>query len=436
MKSWLTRIETSSLTRKIAIIAGSVVSAQVIQIVFTPLLTRVYGPDDLGLFGIYLSIVSIVMLVSSWSYEQAIPLPVEDRQAAGVAVLAVIILFLVTVLSALFVLAFRDPLIRFLNLQGIEPYLWILPIAIFIWGFYRILNYWAIRKEAYSAIARTNITQSLIKALVQSGLGLVIAGPLGLILGNEIGQAGGFGPLIRTIYKDRNSATKITFPDLRNLLLRYRSFPLMTSGSMLLNNLGQQLPIILLAGVYSAEIVGFFSLSDRIIRSLVRTLGMAVAQVYIGAGSRILREDPLALRALFDKLSRRLLLVGLVPCFLLIVLGPDLFVWVFGPAWRQAGIYTQILSPILLGQFVIYPLSQSAILVERQSLQLMVDLLRTGTIILVFVISGIMERDALFAIRLYSFASLTIYVIYYFVYRKLIWNRSSELSATKQDVLE
>jgi O-antigen/teichoic acid export membrane protein len=432
MKNWLVRIDASSLTRKIALVAGSVASAQVIQVMFTPVLTRIYRPEDLGLLGIYLSVLSIVMLVASLSYEQAIPLPSDDGQAAGLVVLAFTILCLVTALSALPVFVFSDWVIRLFRLQDLEAYLWILPIAIFIWGLYRILNTWAIRKEAYSAIARTNIVQSLIKAVFQSGLGIVISGPLGLILGNEIGQAGGFGPLIRLAYSERRLVGSVRLQDIRQLLVRYKKFPLITSWSMLLNNLSQQLPIILLALLYSSQIVGFFSLSDRIIRSLVRTLGMAVAQVYVGAGSKLLRDDPLALRVLFDNLSKRLLLVGLGPCVFLMIFSPDLFAWIFGPEWRQAGIYTQTLSPMLLGQFIIYPLSQSTVLMEKQSLQFLADLLRTSMIVFVFMLSQAMDWQVLPTLKLYSLASLTIYIVYYFIYRWVIWSRSNEWNNANQ----
>jgi O-antigen/teichoic acid export membrane protein len=48
---------------------------QAITVLVSPILTRLYTPEDFGVFGVYASILGIVTVVASLRYEYALPLP-------------------------------------------------------------------------------------------------------------------------------------------------------------------------------------------------------------------------------------------------------------------------------------------------------------------------------------------------------------------------
>ena len=43
---------------------------------------------------------------------------------------------------------------------------------------------------------------------------------------------------------------------------------------------------------------------------------------------------------------RFLIIVGILPALLLIIFGQELFAFVFGEEWREAGFYASILAPM------------------------------------------------------------------------------------------
>ena len=62
---------------------------------------------------------------------------------------------------------------------------------------------------------------------------------------------------------------------------------------------------------------------------------------------------------------RNLFLFSLVPFGLLFFTGEELFAFVFGENWRQAGEFSQIMAPWLMLNFVVSPITQLPIVVNK-----------------------------------------------------------------------
>ena len=69
------------LRNVITLITGTAI-AQAIPIAISPVLTRIYSPDDFGVFALYLSITSIIAIVATGRYELAITLPAKNEEDA------------------------------------------------------------------------------------------------------------------------------------------------------------------------------------------------------------------------------------------------------------------------------------------------------------------------------------------------------------------
>ena len=50
----------STLVKNILTVASGAVSAQIILLLFAPIITRIFGPEVFGLQGIFLSVISIL----------------------------------------------------------------------------------------------------------------------------------------------------------------------------------------------------------------------------------------------------------------------------------------------------------------------------------------------------------------------------------------
>ena len=65
-----------------------------------------------------------------------------------------------------------------------------------------------------------------------------------------------------------------------------------------------------------------------------------------------------------------LILLGIGPSIVLFFFSPTLFAWIFGDAWREAGIVAQILAPLYFLNFIASPLSYVFFVAGKQKIEL------------------------------------------------------------------
>ena len=68
--------------RDTLILVGGTISAQVIVLLASPILTRIYSPEEFGILSVYSAILAFFTIFASLRYELAIPLP-EKKEAAN-----------------------------------------------------------------------------------------------------------------------------------------------------------------------------------------------------------------------------------------------------------------------------------------------------------------------------------------------------------------
>jgi O-antigen/teichoic acid export membrane protein len=357
--------------RSVAVMTAGTALGQGLVLASAPLLTRLYTPADFGVLAVYGSIVSLVAVVGALRYELAIALPEDDESAANLLLLALILVMLISLLAGLGVWLLADQLVRLVNTAALKPYLWLVPLGVLGTGIYEALTFWAVRKKAFTTIARTRFTQSAGQVLTQTILGLLKLGPVGLLLGQVVGKTGGSGTLATLAWKhDRESIKRISASGMCRAALRYRRFPMLSSSTAVLNYSGLYLPPILLAAFYGPQVAGWFLLGQRVIGLPMMVVGKSVSDVYMGEAAQLVRTDPHALERLFTKTAKRLTLIGAPPLLVLGLIAPWVFALVFGEGWREAGVYAQLMAVAFLAQFVTTPLETTFAVTERQDLGL------------------------------------------------------------------
>jgi O-antigen/teichoic acid export membrane protein len=139
-------------------------------------------------------------------------------------------------------------------------------------------------------------------------------------------------------------------------------------------------------------------------------VGNSVAQVYLGEFARTNMQNPDKLPGLFWKTVIGQLSIGLPVILLIAVPAPWLFSIIFGGSWIEAGLYTQVLSPMFLLQFVSSPIGGTLDVLERQDLHLLRETTRLVLVIIAVSLAGLLEKGPLTAIALLGVAGSISYL--------------------------
>lgn len=383
------KLPPGSFIRNVVTLMTGTTFAQALLILVAPILTRLYSPEDFGVYALYTSVAGIITVVACLSYDFAIVLPEQDEDAANVLGLSILACLGMCGLALILVVLFRIQVANFLNAPNLAICLWFIPLSVLGAGLFKAFNYWSTRRKQFKRLAARQITQSTITSATQVGIGVTShIGPGGLISGLIIGQLAATGRLAWQIGKDEGEFLKssISFENLKRMAIRYKKFPLYDSWSGLFNTASTMLPALLLGYFFSPAVVGFYALGQRVLSLPMGVIGGSIAQVFYPRATKADRDGELS-KVTLD-MFERLLAIAFVPLMLITVVAPDLFVIVFGERWWTAGQYVRWMSLWLFFQFVSSPLSTIYYVKDRQRDLLMFNVVMFLMRLLVIVVGG------------------------------------------------
>ena len=353
----------SEFSRNVLTLMTGTTIAQAIPIAISPILTRIYTPEDFGLLALFVAITSIFGSIANGRYELAIMLPEKDEDAINIAALSLLIAIVFSVLLLILVIFFNNRITGLMGNSEIGLWLYFVPFVVFMTGLYNVLNYLNIRKKLYIDIARANIYKSVGMAMVQIGVGIIKTGASGLLLGQIVSH------FISNLRLGKNTLINYNIKNLswsiqKKMAIKYIKFPKYSLWAGLANTSSAHVTSILVYIVYNLSTLGFYSLTQRAMAMPASLIGSAIGQVFFQEASEEKKLTGTAVNS-FKKTLRNLFFSGALVFFVLFWFVEDIFTLVFGEEWRVAGHYAKILIPLFFVQFFVSPLTMMNVIFNK-----------------------------------------------------------------------
>lgn len=387
-KTNLAALAGNEILRDVARLVSGTLGGRLIVLAAMPVATRLYSPSDFALLAVYLGLVSMVSIIACLRFDIAIPLAADDEDAICLVVMALGFAGGIAALGFFVVLLFPKDLTRLLGQPGLEPWLWLVPLGIFVAAAYSALQFWATRARRFSSIAVTRVTQAVTGVSTMLALGWAGIAPLGLLVGNMLNIGAGSLRLAFDILRhDRATMARFRQKDLARIFRAYHRYPLYSTPEALANIAGLQVPILIVAAHAGAE-AGFLLLAQQVMTAPMSLLGSSISQVYISRAPEELQAGRLA--EFTAAILRRLTQVGVGPLILVGLIAPYAFPLIFGAEWIRAGDIVALMVPWIILQFLASPVSMVMFVVEQQRTMLLLTvsgaILRIGAVALAAII--------------------------------------------------
>lgn len=341
-------------------LVGGTTLAQIISIITSPIITRLYGADAFGLSALFTSLVTSIAVIACLRYELCIMLPKTDEEAANLLAISLLIAFFISLILVPIVWLFGDDLSSLLNAPGLQKYLFLVPPMVFLSGSFSAINYWNSRKRQFARLSKTQVTKATIKSGIQLGSGFTGYASGGTLIGAVVvSQAVATSALGYQAWKSDNKllCASINHGRMVAALNKYKDFPKIDVWSALINTFSLQMPVFILSAFFTTTIVGYYSLGLMVLQLPMSFIGSAIAQVFFQRAAEAKNVSRLVLTSVVEKTVDRLIVLGFFPLLLLSLIGKDVFTVIFGTAWAEAGVYAQILSFTILVSFITSPMT-------------------------------------------------------------------------------
>jgi O-antigen/teichoic acid export membrane protein len=383
--------------------------AQIIGLAFVPVLTRLFTPEEFGIYYIFATTASILSIVTTGGYEKSFVLPEPERDARQLLHFSIILSAGVTLLSLIITLFLHQWGDSYFQTERSQLILWLIPVYSFLYGIFRILQNWSIRSNKYNLVSTSNILRSASQGGLQTGFGLFNTGSFGLILGGCLSQV---VPLWFLVSKDKKNIEKITLKTIKEAYskgVQYKSFPVYKMPSDLLNEVSMQLPVYVLKTLFNNAVAGIYSLPQKIMSQPSRFIGQVVGEVYYRQASELNIKNK-DLSEITYKTFKTLLFIGIVPFSIIMFWGQEIFSFVFSPEWASSGRIASYLSPWLLLVFAGSPVSLIFLIKEKLRLSFYLNLFLLFIRFTALLVGSLIIKDLEITILLFAGTSFIYWI--------------------------
>ncbi|UOQ87049.1 lipopolysaccharide biosynthesis protein [Gracilibacillus salinarum] len=368
----LSKFFKNKFIRNVIIMVSGTAGAQAITMLLSPIITRVYGPENYGLMGTFMAIVIIMGPIASLTYPIAIVLPKKDSEAKNLILLSVIIAISGAAIVAILLLILKPFIVEWFDIGDIQGYLYLIPVVLLGACFLQINEQWLIRKNSFKVSAKAAILQVIVTQGGKAGIGLFAPYASVLIIISAFNEA--IKGIFMFLLSKRNVPLKfvknaINFEELKEVARKYRDFPKYRSPQVFLNASSQNLPVLMLTAFFGPAAAGFYSIGRTVLNIPSQLIGKSVGDVFYPRISEAAnnKED---VTGIVIKATMILAMIGLIPYGIIVAFGPQLFSFVFGEEWFRAGEYARWMALWVYFMFINQPSVKTLPVINAQRFHL------------------------------------------------------------------
>ena len=392
-------------------LTGNTIS-QLIPFAVASFLTRIYLPEEFGLFSNVLAISTLFGIVSCGRLELAIPLPKEKNSAQDILFTALVFTAAVTIISVL-VYVFSTSIGHFYNDKELPNYLFYVPICVLSFGLLGVTNNWILRNKDYKVLSSIKIVQSVVNNFGALLFGYIGFGIHGLLIAWLLSQ---FIPVVFILFKEKVKWSRDRFNRsvVIDVLKNYKDFPLVNSFHAFTDIFATQVILFwIISNYYGDENLGLFTQMNKYVKAPIILITSAVSQMFFVEVSKAINDRKPVMPFLKQTLKTTVIF-GIPFTIVLFLFAPQMFSWYFGSKfvdYRLAGEMVKCNLPILFLMFIVSPVSSLPILFKKQKKAFLLSLFGYSFGLIGLYISAISEVDIYSSLIIYS----SLFSIYYII---------------------
>lgn len=347
--------------KNVAKISTGTLTGQIISMITLPIIARIYGAEVIGIWALILSISTLGSSFSDLGLTNSIMIEDEENVEITYTVITTIVTFISIILSIIITIIFSK-YVRTIRFSNIFLF-FLIALVVFTTKQIDICYTWLNRKGDYNILMKNPIIHHSIGGISSIILGLIGFKAYGYFLGQIIG-------LVITLMFMKNFVPQKVFTreliHYKNTISRHKRFINYQMPSNILTSFKNQLPIFLLQGLWGTEIVGYYSMTIKLLQTPVNLLANSIGRVFFQITSAMKRDGKEIGNYVYRNLTRAMK-ISIIPIIIFVAFG-DIFTVVFlGIEWKIAGYFFRILAIQYFFMFLMYTVRGLSITLERQN---------------------------------------------------------------------
>ncbi len=372
---WVKPYVQSQVVRNASTLVSYTMVGYGASVLGSPIVTRLYTPTEFGLYGTFLVFPSACGVLVALYYDFAIPAPQDDLEAANLAAGAVATSFVTSALSSLvYLMCVSNNWLGYASLP--KDSAWLCLFFILICGLLSISQYWCLRRSNFHAIGVGSLVTNVGRALVQ--IASAVGGWAGLVFGEVLGRVFTIAQYTFTNRHDIHKfAPKVSVRAAAQAMWRHRRFAMVLLPSAFIDQILSMIAVPVMVPIFGISAAGQYFLMKRVLDMPMALVSRTISDSFYNRITEHAHNSPERVRPLLVRtfcLISGVAIVGMLP---LMIFGPSLFAFVFGKAWREAGMLAAVMVPGVAVSLGVSPVSRVFAITRSPGLRYVFTVLTT-----------------------------------------------------------
>jgi O-antigen/teichoic acid export membrane protein len=402
-----------SFVQNFSIVFGGKSVIFLIGFVFTPIIARIYSQEAYGSFALYNAIVMNLSILLGMRIPSAF-VNIQSNQKFrrtiqslfGFVLIGIALICIAFILfdSWIFSSVKNKSLIGSWHFIGLGTLLYIMT---------DIFGNWNVREKAFKKSTTVAVSETLSTKISTSGIGLLgLNMHFGLIIGELIGKTAHILIQIPLFVRKRVHylIPNFSIKQFQWLVSEFREYPIYLLPSTWISQFTNSATIFYLSYLFSAELVGSYSMSIGLVAIPVMLVAYAGQPILMQKVVQ-LKEQNLAIEPYIYRFITTLVAVSIPILFFGMVFGELIINKFLGENWGETAVFVSWMIPIIGVQFIMLSLTGVLIGLRKNEVVLIANSIRFISMILIFVISSNLTVDFIETIKIVLLGTLASYII-------------------------
>lgn len=401
-------IKLSSRLKNVMKVSGGTILGQLISIVSLPVITRIYGAEIMGIWATILAVALIIQAICDWGLNSGIMIEDDENKIKNIySVITSVSLFTSILAGGIIILYFF--FIKNYSLKLSFFYSLLTVIYAFTVKQVNTSYTWLNRKKDYSVLMKNPIINYTVVAIIAIGLGFIGFIDYGYYVAVILGQ-------LFTLLHMRRHLPLVFFnfslQDYKWVCKKYCDLIKYQLPNNLMIQFNDQIPSLLIGSLFGNEILGYFSVSNKILNMPVSFIGQAIGKVFYQSASELKRKG----EKIGDFVARnfqRAIKLAVIPILALYAVGDLAAVVFFGNEYIIAGTILRIVVFKSFFSFIATSMQGLEIVLRKQKYTLITTITQSVVCSVGIIIGYVLNKDIYISIILMVICFIVVQLAYY-----------------------
>tara|TARA_A100001388_G_scaffold277253_1_gene267636 strand:+ start:9749 stop:11026 length:1278 start_codon:yes stop_codon:yes gene_type:complete len=331
--------------KKTKLLISSSIFSRLITLISLPIITRIYDPDNFGVYTAFASIIAIINPISTFRYERAIVIAKNSKEEETIVFASIVFSIITSVLIFFGIIIIHNYFFKFRNFVEILIFF---PFGSMLVGFYQPLYYLAVKRKKFKSISISKLIQSIGCFFTQ--IIFSSTGSIGLILGFIILNSSGFEFSLFKILKIKLKRFRKNILSIPKIVKKYKDFGFYLTLSSIIESLGNEFPKIIILNAFGQESLGFLGLSISLYNIPIFISNNSLGTFFIGNVNNLFLKN--SLKNEIKQIIINLFVLGLIVCLITNLFAPYLVNLFLTEKWMPTINIIRIISPLFICELI------------------------------------------------------------------------------------